>query len=47
MFNPYVLTLLGHVTTTLVLLAAVKLIALAHAGFGSYQVKRLARRRTP
>ncbi|MFF9510984.1 MFS transporter [Streptomyces sp. NPDC014724] len=47
MFTPYVLTLLGHVTTTPVLLAAVTLLALAHAGFGSYQVKRLARRRTP
>ncbi|MFB6992063.1 MULTISPECIES: MFS transporter [unclassified Streptomyces] len=42
MFTPYVFTLLGHVTTTPVLLAAVTLLALAHAGFGSYQVKRLA-----
>ncbi|MEU9321620.1 MFS transporter [Streptomyces sp. NPDC048295] len=47
MFTPYVLTLLGHVTTTPVLLGAVTLLALAHAGFGSHQVKRLARRRTP
>ncbi|MFY4721140.1 MFS transporter [Streptomyces sp. LaBMicrA B280] len=33
MFTPYVLTLLGHVTTTPVLLTAVTLAALAHAGF--------------
>ncbi|MGW9122136.1 MFS transporter [Streptomyces sp. NPDC055663] len=47
MFTPYVLTLLGHITTMPVLLAGVALLALAHAGFGPYQVKRLARRRTP
>ncbi|MFD0340246.1 hypothetical protein ACFVH0_16415 [Streptomyces sp. NPDC127117] len=47
MFTPYVLTLLGHVTTTPVLPAAVTLLALAHAGFGPYRGRRLARRRTP
>ena len=47
MFTPYVLTLLDHVTTTPVLLAAITLLALAHAGFGIYQVKRPSRHRTP
>ncbi|MCN9244079.1 MFS transporter [Streptomyces sp. RY43-2] len=47
MFTPYVLTLLGHVTTTPVLLAAVTLLALAHAGFGAYQTVRPTRHRTP
>ncbi|MEU0631713.1 MFS transporter [Streptomyces sp. NPDC005989] len=45
MFTPHVLTLLGHITTTPVLLAAVTLLALA--GFGSYQAKRMAGHRTP
>ncbi|MFE3145653.1 MFS transporter [Streptomyces sp. NPDC059218] len=47
MFTPYVLTLLGHITTTPVLLGCVTLLALAHAGFSSYQAERPARRRTP
>ncbi|MFJ6013705.1 MFS transporter [Streptomyces sp. NPDC092952] len=47
MFTPYVLTLLGHVTTTPVLLAAVALLALAHAGIGVCQARRTARRRIP
>ncbi|MFH9938381.1 MFS transporter [Streptomyces murinus] len=39
MFTPYVLTLLGHVTTTPTLLTAVTLLALTHAGFVSRRGK--------
>ncbi|MFJ2879746.1 MFS transporter [Streptomyces sp. NPDC086796] len=46
MFTPYVLTLLGHVTTTPLLLTAITLLALAHAVFSSRQVERPTRRRT-
>ncbi|MFJ9931180.1 MFS transporter [Streptomyces misionensis] len=47
MFTPYVLTLLGHLTTTPSLLAAVALLALAHAGFAAFQAGRPTRGRTP
>ncbi|MFE7463218.1 MFS transporter [Streptomyces sp. NPDC057499] len=46
MFTPYLLTLLGHVTTTPMLLTAVTLLALAHAGIGVHRARRAARRRT-
>ncbi|MEV7157377.1 MFS transporter [Streptomyces misionensis] len=39
MFTPYVLTLLGHFTTTPALLAAVALLALAHAAFAAHQLR--------
>ncbi|MFE6668690.1 MFS transporter [Streptomyces sp. NPDC057697] len=46
MFTPYVLTLLGHVSPTPVLLAAVALLALAHAAVSSSR-RRLRRRPSP
>lgn len=45
MFTPYVLTLLGHVTTTTALLTAVTLLALAHAGLGATRAGRTGGRR--